>query len=568
VAADQPDDRYDVAVLGGGLAGLTLGLQLKQTRPETSVLVADKRDRPAPEATFKVGESTVIGSAHYFAEVLGLKDHLEEAQYPKCGLRYFVASEDNSDIAARLEWGDAHFPSVRSYQLDRGRFENELWRRNLELGVHAFRGCRVQDVELGGEQNRVTFSRDGSDHTVDARWVVDASGRSFFLKRKLGLEKDVSHTINSSWFRLGGGLDLEEWSDDPAWLGRMSERGLRMFSTNHLLGEGYWVWLIPLASGPISIGICADPRLHPYESINTFDKALEWLKEHEPPLGEAVAKRTDQIEDFLKVEDFAYGCERVYSPDRWCLTGEAGVFPDPLYSPGSVLIGIGNTYITDLVSRDLEGDEFADRLEAYNATLLLAFETIIDTYTDLYPAFGNPQVMLAKLTWDSMFGLSMNTIRSVNSKLTDLEFTGSVVPELIRTGAVNRRMQQLFRDWHAQGRRGTRTTYLFKNEVPEVVACEEDLGKRFDDETLKNKLATNADMLDAVAVLIFHQAIQSLPGQEIGEDLAINPQAISLHPEQWEEDELVDEAGLALAAARERAPNLAAILLEQPVEAA
>ena len=36
-----------------------------------------------------------------------------------------------------------------------------------------------------------------------------------------------------------------------------------MLSTNHICGEGYWVWLIPLSSGPISIGIVADPRFHP-----------------------------------------------------------------------------------------------------------------------------------------------------------------------------------------------------------------------------------------------------------------------------------------------------------------
>ena len=45
-------DRYDVAVLGGGLAGLSVALQLKRTRPETSVFVAEKRKGPAPEAAF------------------------------------------------------------------------------------------------------------------------------------------------------------------------------------------------------------------------------------------------------------------------------------------------------------------------------------------------------------------------------------------------------------------------------------------------------------------------------------------------------------------------------------
>ena len=51
----HPADQYDVAILGGGLAGLTLGLQIKQARPQTNIFIAEKRPGPAPEAAFKVG---------------------------------------------------------------------------------------------------------------------------------------------------------------------------------------------------------------------------------------------------------------------------------------------------------------------------------------------------------------------------------------------------------------------------------------------------------------------------------------------------------------------------------
>ena len=64
-----------------------------------------------------------------------------------------------------------------------------------------------------------------ADVSTKARWVVDAAGRASLLKRKLGLGKEVGHTINSAWFRLAGGLDLEDWGrDNEEWMARCPSR--------------------------------------------------------------------------------------------------------------------------------------------------------------------------------------------------------------------------------------------------------------------------------------------------------------------------------------------------------
>lgn len=557
-------DSYDVAILGGGLSGLSLGLQLKRARPDTSIFIAEKREGPAPEAAFKVGESTVEMSAHYFADVVGMRDHLEANELPKAGLRFFFPAGDNRDITQRVEWGATALPPVPSFQVDRGRFENALGARNLEVGNDLVGGTKVGDVEFGENRHTVTYDRGGESGTVEARWIVDATGPPGLLKRKLGLAKDVEHTINATWFRLGGGVDIDEWSDDADWHARMSEPGTRKLSTNHLMGAGYWVWLIPLASGPISIGIVADPRFHPIEEMNTEDAMIDWLKRHEPQLGEDVDSRRDQIEDFHKIEDFAYSCERVFSPDRWCLTGVSGCFADPFYSPGSDFIAQGNTMITEMVSRELDGEDVRRLVLQLNAQYLTQFETAVrGTYTNHYKLFGNAEVMTAKLLWEFAAYWAVAALPFFQEKITDAEFNKEVGGDVRRIISAGARLEDMFRDWHELGQLEWRDTFISNRSFPAFWDLHLDLDKSFDDQELKERYAYNADNLEAIAVILFHKAVDRLPDSSLDADAKINPAGIGLDPERWEKDKLLDGSGISLNEARERVPGIENMLLAE-----
>ncbi len=190
---------------------------------------------------------------------------------------------------------------------------------------------------------------------MSARWLVDASGRAGLIKRKLDLAQANDHDANAIWFRIGTRIDMDEWSTDPQWLNRC-DPPYRWLSTNHLCGEGYWAWLIPLSSGSHSVGIVADQIDSPAqddEQLRAGDGVVREISA--APGARALEGKRHLLQDFIALRKFSYGCKQVFSGSRWALTGEAGVFLDPFYSPGSDFIAISNTYITELIAKDLGG---------------------------------------------------------------------------------------------------------------------------------------------------------------------------------------------------------------------
>jgi flavin-dependent dehydrogenase len=496
----QATDSYDVVILGGGLAGLTLALQCHQKNPTARIGVLEKHSHPVPEAAFKVGESTVEVGAHYFTKVLGLEKHINEEQLPKNGLRFFFGAGDNTAIEPRLEVGGTKFPPVPSYQLDRGRFENFLAEHCTSLGIEFIDRATVEHVHFadGRADHRISFVRDREQSSVNTRWVADASGTSSILKRQLGLAKPSRHHANAVWFRVGARINVDDWSTDSEWQRHYEWPNVRWLSTNHLMGPGYWVWIIPLSCGSTSIGIVADAEMHPLSEFNSLEKALEWLKAKEPQCADEIGAHQAEIQDFLARKQYSVECKQLFSSRRWGIVGDAGFFLDPFYSPGSDFIAIGNDFLSELIRRDLSGRSNKLYAPLFDRLFKTFYRGTMTVFQDQYQLFGNHQVMPVKILWDWMVYWTITGFNVMHGRTTRPSTYIRHVFKLKRLNELNGCMQKFFIQWHQQASAQEVSGSIDTFGMPMIVDTNRGLEAQLNDKEYAVQFAKNVQQMETL----------------------------------------------------------------------
>jgi flavin-dependent dehydrogenase len=508
---------YDVVIIGGGLAGLTLALQLRQQQPQLSIAVVERQQHPVAQSAHKVGESSVEIGAHYFDTVLGLKQHMQEKQLKKFGFRFFF-NDQREDIDQVLELGASRYLYTPSYQIDRGIFENYLATTCSERGVHFMDGASVHELEIGTNDaaHTVHFERAKQRQTLHCRWLLDASGRAGLLKNQLGLAEKNAHDANAVWFRIDTRIDVDQWSNDSAWLQRC-DPPLRWLSTNHLCGEGYWVWLIPLSSGSHSVGIVCDAKTHPLRTMNSYARVLQWFEKHQPRLARELAGKESLLQDFYALRHFSYGCKQVFSADRWALTGEAGLFLDPFYSPGSDFIAISNTYICELIRRDLNGESFGAHAQIFQEFYFSFYRSTLTLYQDQYGLFGDPEVMPIKVIWDYSYYWGILCQLFFQHQLTNITLLSRVRNELNATLQLNDAMQRLLRAWSGMSSKMNTTTMLDQANLQWFAELNKGLRDALSETQFIERLKENTVLLQTLAGQIVQHAQELAPGLDTSE---------------------------------------------------
>ncbi|EDY21682.1 FAD dependent oxidoreductase [Chthoniobacter flavus Ellin428] len=385
---------YDVVIIGGSLSGAATATLLRRESPNLRILIIER----AAHFTRRVGEATVEISGYFLGRVMGLASHLNNEHLIKQGMRFWFANGQTQSLEDSSEIGPKYHVRLPSWQLDRSVVDEELLQRAVAGGVELRRPAQVTAVRLspGGEQEVDVKTADGIE-TIRCRWVVDASGAAAMLARQEGwLVPNTEHPTAAAWARWRGvkdwdGRDLSERF--PMWAQRCL--GSRNTATNHIVGDGWWSWWIPLKGGDVSVGVVFDQRLVKFpqsEAKKLGDRIHEFLAQH--PVAREMLSEAEWIEgDVHWRKNLAYH-SRTFAGDGFALVGDAAAFLDPLYSPGMDVISFTSTATAALIAAQQRGEALAPLLEQHNARFTQSYRRWFEAiYKDKYEYLGEYDLM-------------------------------------------------------------------------------------------------------------------------------------------------------------------------------
>ena len=303
----------DVAVIGGGPAGSTVAALL--ARRGHRVIALEKARHPR----FHIGESLLPMNLPVF-ERLGVLDKVRALGVFKAGADF---EADNPRGYNTFAFARAIGKSPpHAYQVWRQDFDRMLYQHARECGADAREGHEVTAVlQQGPRATRLEVrTDDGRSYYLQARYLVDASGRDAFLAAKRKLRRKNRQHQSAAIFGHFRGAASRSGED----AGNIS-----IYRFDH-----GWMWMIPLPDGVMSVGAVCRPEYLKQRKGRTVEYLLDTLKQ-----SAGLWRRMERAELIGEVRvtgNYSYDSTSMGGPG-WVLVGDAFAFLDPVFSSGVYL---------------------------------------------------------------------------------------------------------------------------------------------------------------------------------------------------------------------------------------
>jgi flavin-dependent dehydrogenase len=358
----------DVVVIGGGPAGSTVSTLIAQRRYRVKLFERERFPR------FHIGES-LIPETYWVFERLKMLDKMKASAFVKKYSVQFVNSAGKLS-APFYFWDNKPHECSQTWQVIRSEFDLLMLQNAEEQGVEVHQATRVLEVLFEGTRAvGVRIQReDGSQETVHARVVVDASGQSTMLQNRFKLRLWDPVLNKGAIWTYWEGAYRDSGRDEGATL------------VIQIPNKQGWFWYIPQHDNTVSVGVVA-----PFDYLFKDRGSHEQTYNEEVEACPAVKQRVSigrRATGYYATKDYSYRSKEV-AGDRWVLVGDAFGFLDPLYSSGVLLALKSGEMAADAIVDGLNaGDVSASRLGRWGPTFNRGVDRMRRLVCEYYDGFS------------------------------------------------------------------------------------------------------------------------------------------------------------------------------------
>jgi len=328
---------YDVAIIGGGPAGSTAATLLARAGRRAIVLEREKFPR------FHIGESLLPFSTQTF-DRLGVRQKLDRAFLPKFGGEIMAACGTRG---VKFYFKDG-FQSRRdrAYQVTRSDFDKLLLDHSHENGAEVREETEVKKIAFAADRVKINIETSTRENeTIEARYLLDCSGRQTVLGNFYNLKKTYEHLQKFSVFAHYENVDRPEGIDGTL---------IRM-----VRGLDRWFWMIPLTQTRMSVGVVMDAAS--FRAMKLSPEAALARCIGEQPIVLERMSRAERVSPVYSAGDYSYRNTKFFG-DRWLLAGDAAGFIDPVFSSGVFLAVMSGEKAADALDEVLRNETHRRRV--------------------------------------------------------------------------------------------------------------------------------------------------------------------------------------------------------------